>query len=79
MKKVYLVTVEKHGYDEYDSMVVIADNEQEAIDLCKDEDYETAKTGWLADGFVKVQGKIAATEIDLTKDSQVILKSYNAG
>lgn len=79
MKKVYLVTVEEYGYDEYDSMVVIANNEQEAIDLCKSEDYETAKTGWLSDGFVKAQGKITATEIDLTKDSQVILKSFNAG
>ena len=79
MKKVYLVTVEEYGYDEYDSMVVIANNEQEAIDLCKSEDYETAKTSWLSVGFVKAQGKITATEIDLTKDSQVILKSFNAG
>ena len=80
MKKIYLVEVEKCGYDEYDSMVVIANNEQEAIDLCKSEDYETAENGWLSDGFVKTQGKITATEINLTtKNSQVILKSFNAG
>ena len=79
MKKIFLVTVEEFGYDEYDSMVVIANNEQEAINLCKDEDYETATSGWGSDGFVKTQGKITATEIDLTKDSQVILKSFNAG
>ena len=79
MKKIYLVEVEECGYDEYDSMIVIANNEQEAIDLCKSEDYETAESGWLSDGFIKAQGKITATEIDLTKDSQVILKSFNAG
>lgn len=79
MKKVYLVTVEEYGYDEFDSMVVIANDEQEAINLCKCEDYENVEDSWLADGFVKTQGKIIATEIDLTKNSQIILKSFNAG
>jgi hypothetical protein len=77
MKKIYLVTVEEWGYDEYDSMVVIADNEQEAIEMCKSEDYNST---WGCDGFVKIQGEITAKEIDLnTNNSQVILQSFNAG
>lgn len=79
MKKVYLVSVEDWSYDEYDSMVVIANNEEEAINLCKCKDYENATSCLFSNGFVKSQGKITATEIDLTKNSQVILKSFNAG
>ena len=79
MKKIYLVTVEECGYDEYDSMVVIANNEQEAIEMCKAQDYEGG-TSWGCDGFVKEQGKITAKEIDLnTNNSQIILTSFNAG
>lgn len=79
MKKIYLVTVEKCGYDQYDSVVVIADNEQEAIDLCKGSDYDTAI--WFSDDgyFLKSQGKITAKEIDLNSKTQVILSSFNAG
>ena len=77
MKKIYLVTVEEYDYDEYDSMVVIANNEQEAIEMCKAEDYNST---WGCDGFVKKQGKITAKEIDLnTNNSQIILTSFNAG
>lgn len=79
MKKVYLVEVENCGYDQFRSMVVIANNEEEAINLCKCEDYDNCSSIMWVDGFVKTQGKITATEIDLTKDSQVILKSFNAG
>jgi len=79
MKKVYLVEVEKCGYDQYDSMVVIANSEQEAINLCKSENYESDASMLFVDGFVKTQGEITATEIDLTKDNQIILKSFRAG
>ena len=78
MKKIYLVEVEECDYDQYDSMVVIADNEQEAIEMCKARDYESDFLG--CDGFVKEQGKITAKEIDLnTNNSQIILTSFNAG
>lgn len=79
MKKVYLVEPKGYGYNQFDSMVVIANNEEEAINLCKCEDYDNLSSGMWVDGFVPSQGKITATEIDLTKDSQVILKSFNAG
>ena len=79
MKKIYLVEVEECSYDQYDSMVVIANNEQEAIEMCKAEDYES-DVSWGCDGFVKEQGKITAKEIDLnTNNSQIILTSFNAG
>lgn len=79
MKKIYLVTVEECSYDEYDSMVVIANNEQEAIEMCKAKDYESDNT-YGYDGFIKDQEKITAKEIDLnTNNSQIILTSFNAG
>ena len=79
MKKVYLVKVEKCDYDQYDSMVVIANNEEEAINLCKCEDYDNCSSSLFAEGFIKSQGKITATEVDLSKNSQIILTSFNAG
>lgn len=77
MKKIYLVSVEEYCYDEYDSMVVIADNEQEAIEMCKANDYN-GDEGW--EGFIESQGKIVAKEINLnTNTSKIILQSFNAG
>ena len=65
MKKVYLVKVEDYSWDEYDSIVVVASTEEEAI---------TMGQGF----FEEEQGQITATEVDLTK-SGVILTSFNAG
>lgn len=65
MFKVYLVESKEWNYDEYDSVVVIASNENEAIELSKDY-------------FKEDQGELSAKEIKLDK-SQVILASYNAG
>lgn len=82
MKKLFLVSVKDYGYDEYDSVIVIADSEQEAIEICKTDDYETAKDGFLPTNgyFVKAQGEITVKEINLnTDESKVILASYNAG
>lgn len=80
MKKIFLVSVEHYSYDEYDAMVVIADNEQEAIEMCKEKDYDNTKSHGWGDGFFKDQGKITAEEISLnTSESDIILKSFNAG
>lgn len=80
MKKIYLVTAEEYDYDQYDSVVVLANNKQEAIELCKGKDYETNKYSIAFDGyFVKNQGKITIKEIDLNANAQVILASFNAG
>lgn len=65
MFKVYLVESKEWNYDEYDSVVVIASNENEAIELSKDY-------------FKEDQGELSAKEIKLDK-SQVVLASYNAG
>ena len=65
MKKVYLVKVPECGWDEYDSIIVVASTEEEAISM--------------GEGFFeKHQGQITATEVNLTK-SGVILTSFNAG
>lgn len=65
MKKIYLVKVEECDWDEYDSIVVVASTEEEAISM--------------GQGFFnEEQGQITATEVDLT-ESGVILASFNAG
>lgn len=63
MKKVYLVDCEDWGADEYDSFVVIADNEENAIELVKDK-------------FNETQGKLFAHEI-LLDEEKVLLGSFH--
>lgn len=63
MKKVYLVDCEDWGADEYDSFVVIADNEENAIELVKDK-------------FNETQGKLFAHEILLNKE-KILLGSFH--
>lgn len=63
MKKVYLVDCEDWGADEYDSFVVIADNEKNAIELVKNK-------------FNETQGKLFAHEILLDKE-KILLGSFH--
>lgn len=63
MKKVYLVDCEDWGADEYDSFVVIADNEKNAIELVKDK-------------FNKTQGKLFVHEI-LLNEEKILLGSFH--
>lgn len=63
MKKVYLVDCEDWGADEYDSFVVIANNEKNAIELVKDK-------------FNETQGKLFAHEVLLDKE-KILLGSFH--
>lgn len=63
MKKVYLVDCEDWGADEYDSFVVIASNEKNAIELVKDK-------------FNETQGKLFAHEVLLDKE-KILLGSFH--
>ena len=63
MKKVYLVDCEDWGADEYDSFVVIADNEKNAIELVKNK-------------FNETQGKLFSHEI-LLNEEKILLGSFH--
>mgnify|MGYP003288615499 CR=1 FL=1 len=66
MKKVFIVEAEKVTWDQYDSVIVLAESEEEAIAL--------------GQGFFETdQGKISAREVDLNGQSGVIFTSFNAG
>lgn len=64
--KVYSVWTDKWDYDNYDAFVVVAENEEKALELVKNkfEEYQLP--------YVNVD------EVDLTTE-QVVLESYNAG
>ena len=68
MKKVFYVSVEECDYDQYDAVVVLAENLQEAKRIVKEEDY-----------FQEDQGKVTYEEVDLNGKSEVILDSFRAG
>ena len=70
--KVYNVYPDHCGYDQYDGVVVVAENEAQALEMLKNPPYGGATY------FESSQGKINIEEVDLTKPS-VILASFNAG
>lgn len=65
MLKVYLVESEDWDYNNYDSFVVVAENEEKAIELVKD-------------SFKEDQGALTAKEVSLQEEC-VVLGSFNAG
>lgn len=69
--KVYYVYVDDYSWDEYDAIVVVAENEDRALELAKHGNFEESY-------FNKWQGEIHVEEVDLTTE-HIILASYNAG
>ena len=65
MKKLFSVYSEECDYDQYDEVIVIADNENEALEIGKD-------------FFEDDQGEIKTKEIELN-ESGVVSTSYKAG
>jgi hypothetical protein len=69
--KVYLVYADDWDYDDYDSIVVVAENEDNALAM--------ANSGYFNDSFFKKhQGEIHVKEVDLTTE-HIVLTSFNAG
>lgn len=73
MKKIFIVSAEHCTWDQYDSVVVLAESAEEAVALGQnlfeldEEDTDT------------FQGKISAEEIDLNSESGIVHTSFNAG
>lgn len=69
--KVYRVYADDYDYDEYDAIVVVAENEERALAM--------ANIGnWGESYFRKNQGSIHVKEVDLTTE-HIVLESFNAG
>lgn len=81
--KVFKVSAESFGYDEYDSCIVVAESKDAVRKMIKEE-VRLGRVTRLLRGdrtscmFDSGQGKIVIEEVDLTKQD-VILASYNAG
>ena len=70
--KVYLVHPDRCDYDQFDGLVIVAENEDNALDMVNN-------GGWYSEGFFKKnQGEIHIKEVDLTTE-HIILESFNAG
>lgn len=69
--KVYLVSATHYDYDEYEAIVVVAENEESALDM--------ANSGnWGSGYFRRSQEPIHVKEVDLTTE-HIVLESFNAG
>lgn len=80
MKNIYLITLKEHGYDEYDSWVVIAENQEEVIKLCKIvATKEEADDGWSRNQYKDNVESIKLIGTTEQEKSEVVLSSYNAG
>lgn len=69
--KVYYVYVDDWNYDDFDAIVVVAENEDRAFEIANSNCYYPCY-------FKEHQGEIRVEEVDLTKE-HVILESFNAG
>ena len=81
--KVFRVSAESFGYDEYDSCIVVAESKDAVRKMIKEKTILGSVSRLLIGNsvvcrFESDQGKISIEEIDLTKQD-VILASYNAG
>ena len=75
--KVFLVKAESYTYDDYDSVVLVAESKERALEMAEEstwKTYEKEKRFY----FGENQYPLTATEIDLTKEDS-ILGSFNAG
>lgn len=71
MMKTYLVWVEKYDYDEYNSVVVVAESKDRALEMIKNKCYGGGY-------FTERQGEIYIKEVNLNTE-HIVLASYNAG
>lgn len=69
--KIYHVWVDRYDYDDYDAIVVVAENEDDALFIAKN--WNCGKSY-----FRKWQGEIHVEEVALTARC-VVLESFNAG
>lgn len=70
MKQLYIVTPEDYTWDQYDSIMVLAESEEEAIKMGED----------FFDGEedLNPQGKVSAKLVDMT-EAGIVHTSFNAG
>ena len=69
--KVYHVYVDAYDWDDFDAVVVVAENEDRALAM--------VNSGyWGGCYFKERQGEIHIEEVDLTKE-YIVLESFNAG
>lgn len=69
--KVYLVYADDYDYDDYDAIVVVAENKENALAMANSGSFGYSY-------FKKHQGEIHVEEVDLTT-AHVVLESFNAG
>lgn len=69
--KVYHVYVDAYDWDDFDAVVVVAENKDRALAM--------VNSGYWGDCYFKeYQGEIHIEEVDLTKE-YIVLESFNAG
>ena len=69
--KVYIVRADTCDYDMFDSVVIVAENEERALEI--------VKSGYLGGCYFNVsQGEMHVEEVDLSTEC-VILASFNTG
>ena len=72
--KIYLIERADWDYDEYDSHVIVANNETEVRDIATKKEYSDIKKEW---GLAQVS-IVCNYDGELTKPF-ILLSSYNAG
>ena len=71
MKKVYYVFPDYNDWDDFDGIVVVAENEERALEIVNTSYYNSSY-------FKAHQGEIHIEEVDVTTE-HIVLTSFRAG
>ena len=69
--KAYEIWVDKYDYDDFNGLVIVAENKDRALNMINNGYYGRCY-------FKDHQGEIHIEEVDLTKE-HIVLESFNAG
>lgn len=72
MLKTFKITANTHGYDEYDSILIVAESAERALQIAME-----SEDGWQP-YFYQDQYPLTVEELDTSKE-QIVFTSYNAG
>ena len=72
MLKTYKITANACGYDEYDSIAIVAESAERALQIAME-----SEDGWQP-YFCEEQYPLTVEELDLSKE-QIVFTSYKAG
>lgn len=73
--KIYSIGIEHQGYDTYDAHIIVANNEQEVIEMAQEISADEGGRIWKEGSRIKIEGNYTGQK----EEPFFLLSSFNAG